>query len=966
MAGDPRLERPMRHPFLKWAIRFALIVLLAVLVAGTVFWVRLPAIIEGQIVRRLASAGFPDSSLQVGSVGLHRLEVLNLLISEGSWQIRLREGVAHYEPLELFRPELRSVHLDGLRVDLDLEPVGPARGIALVDVAAWHRLAFEAPTRLPLRTLSIADGLFRLHRGQREVALPFEVSLVNDAAIQQLHVEARGSNAQGQVRLEGRVDSREGLRATGQFELSDDWNPWLTLVLPPQRPPPLDGLRLGPAQIMIELQSWPDIKDFEFHGSIPKLEAKTHDGAVILDETHYHARLRKDGTIDLMAATILRELRHANLQVSADAVSLAMPDRQTLEASLDHFHVEGSHGLEAKGDLKLAADQLGSWPDSHGAVDFHFRMLEFAGVRAQPFEGTIQGDPRWLEFNIPELGCEPVSGTTLLLTGLGGTIANALEPHMESSLTGHLRLSLSTNLGLPEPVAFRMSARRDPDSTSASLLVGFTNTPVLLPPHAQPVRITGMASTSATFLTNRSEWQMRIDLALGEGMFAGLGIRRADLGAQGTRVVAPSAVLPKAGVEIGWLEQRLPGVSPLLQNAAFDITLNAESVDLTNAWSISQLALHLNRSPSPDSTSALAQFAGRAASILCAEVLVTNAQGTGELMTDGAWFEGQAMLDTEPFDFRVNVAQTGSTGTAPELVGDFSLGPVRLDGFEAPPGLTGGRSVRISGEVDAKGKFQLTAGEHRHFQPSIGLDLERVEWLEQRLTLEGIRGALSGAWPGATEPPSTNRVLINRVGFRDYEATDLALLIAPLDHRVVQFELEDALLLDGHARMRPFLWDLRSGKLDAVLDLEQISLAKLASLFPRFAGSIEGELNGRLPIHLEAGQLTLGSTTLRLGRNRPARLRYPAGGLLTRGLRPDTDRHRQLKLVEKALQDLRLTEFSVDLYSPDHPQTPVRIRFEGTFTSAEAIIPVKLDLNINGDLDQVLRLLSLGELELNL
>jgi hypothetical protein len=192
------------------------------------------------------------------------------------------------------------------------------------------------------------------------------------------------------------------------------------------------------------------------------------------------------------------------------------------------------------------------------------------------------------------------------------------------------------------------------------------------------------------------------------------------------------------------------------------------------------------------------------------------------------------------------------------------------------------------------------------------------------------------------------------------------LRIARLGDLEFEFELVNAMVLGGRVRVPPVRWNPRTKEIDAVLELERISLRRLADLIPRFAGSIEGGLSGRVPIRWGEGGFAVDACLLRLDGSLPARLRYPAKGLLTRGAAPASDRYKQLQLVEAALEDLRLTDLVIELYPPDQRQTPVRLRLEGTFSSEQAVVPVKFNLNLNGDLDPVWRLLQLGEFDLEL
>jgi hypothetical protein len=579
--------------------------------------------IERQITQRLADAGFPESSLQVESVGLRQFEVTDMSLARSPWTVQLRNATVRYHPFEIFRSELRSAHLEGLRINLDLDAGEAPPGLTAMDGTLWDRLTQRTKMQLPLRQLSIVDGLIRLNRGQHDMALPFEFSVTNDTASQQLRGVASGANPHGQVRIEGQVDRETGLRVTAQVELRDDWDSWLRLILPDELNAASEGLHMGPARCTLDLLVRPD-------------EAETQ-----------------------------------------------------------------------------------------------------------------------------------------------------------------------------------------------------------------------------------------------------------------------------------------------------------------------------------------ARFTGQVDSIIFAGIHFTDARASGEYTPASAMIEGAASLGTEPFAFDLRlVADAGESSIG--YAGKFSIANLRLREFQIPSQWTGELSVLVSGGLDASGRFHVVPGRRLDLEPQLDFDLERVEWLEQGLKAEGIRGSIFGTEPESPDTVHTNLVHVDRIQFHEYEATDITVGAARLNRDAFQFELVEAQLLGGRLRSTPFTAGPESGGIQTVLELEQVSLSKLARLIPQFAGSIEGHLNGRLPIQFEAGRFSLGAATLRLDHDSPARLRYPADGLLTDGIPPDSDRHEQLKLIEEALQDLQLTELVLDFQSPDHPQSPIRVRLEGTFSSAKAIIPVKFNLNVNGGVEEVLRLMSVGKIELSL
>lgn len=582
----------MRNPALRRFLKFALIGALLLLVLGVFLWVRLPAMVERRIVQQFAEAGFPETRLRVTSVGLSQLKVSDLAIASRSWRVRLPEGTVRYDPLMLLRSRARSMHLDGLQIDVDLDHLDSGAAGPTIDRHALQDRLDETPARMPLRRIVVADGRLNLHRVGHLVSLPFAADLTNDATTEQIRLAVATANPVSKI--EGRLGGRDGVRATAEIRLADGWESWMPLVVPEEWRASVEALPLGTASIALELRSSPE-----------------------------------------------------------------------------------------------------------------------------------------------------------------------------------------------------------------------------------------------------SEWVLQGRAAVDEGILAGVNLH-----------------------------------------------LNARVAD----W----------------------------------------------------------------------------TPTGPVFSGGFHARGIKFDQFEPPRQLTGSQRLRISGDLEVTGEFGWNADLGLDIWPDLEMTLGRIEWLDMELTVGGINGVLSGAVSSSSEAAVANLLRVDHVRYKDFEVADLTLRIDRRSRNVFEFELVDALVLGGHCRMPPFRWDTRSDTLEAVLELEQIRLDRLADLLPRFDGSMEGNINGRVPLRLDAGRFSLGASTLRLDRSRPARLRYPADGLLTKGVSPDSDRYEQLELIEEALEDLKLTELVVDLYPPDQPQTPVRLRLEGTFSSPDAIIPVKFNLNLNGDLDEVLSLLSRGEIELTL
>ena len=165
-------------------------------------------------------------------------------------------------------------------------------------------------------------------------------------------------------------------------------------------------------------------------------------------------------------------------------------------------------------------------------------------------------------------------------------------------------------------------------------------------------------------------------------------------------------------------------------------------------------------------------------------------------------------------------------------------------------------------------------------------------------------------------------------------------------------------------RVAPFTWDLDTGDLGLELRMTGLDLAELGRQIPKFAGTLEGRIDGQIPIVRKAGRWQISAARLELDRQVRAHLSYPAEGLLTGGLSPGSPRYRQLEMAEAGLKDLRLQNLTADFDGVATPQPMLRLRLEGLSTSPRAIVPILVSLNLHGDFAELLALLHTAPFEL--
>lgn len=169
--------------------------------------------------------------------------------------------------------------------------------------------------------------------------------------------------------------------------------------------------------------------------------------------------------------------------------------------------------------------------------------------------------------------------------------------------------------------------------------------------------------------------------------------------------------------------------------------------------------------------------------------------------------------------------------------------------------------------------------------------------------------------------------------------------------------------------------DLRTFDLESTLLFENLSLETITSKIDFFDGKMEGEVNGYLPLAIRNGVFVPMEGRVALSDGKTAHLAYNAEGLISSSADPNAKKTLSDRLfkfldiepegfVEEALRDLVIHDLDVELFPAESPLTPVRIRFSGEGRSGETKIPLNLETNINGNLQElylfIIRLSSLG------
>ncbi len=170
---------------------------------------------------------------------------------------------------------------------------------------------------------------------------------------------------------------------------------------------------------------------------------------------------------------------------------------------------------------------------------------------------------------------------------------------------------------------------------------------------------------------------------------------------------------------------------------------------------------------------------------------------------------------------------------------------------------------------------------------------------------------------------------------------------------------------------------LRPAKKDynLILYCDRLNLAKVLEQFGAASVEAEGQLNGKIPLRYENGQISFQDGFLFTTPGEPGKIRMTDTEILTAGIPPDTPQYVQMELARKALEDydyswakLNLTTEGEDLLlklqldgKPGKPLPFVYRKDMGGFAKVEADVEgstfqgIRLDVNFRLPLNRIMQ-----------
>lgn len=312
------------------------------------------------------------------------------------------------------------------------------------------------------------------------------------------------------------------------------------------------------------------------------------------------------------------------------------------------------------------------------------------------------------------------------------------------------------------------------------------------------------------------------------------------------------------------------------------------------------------------------------------------------------------------------------------LIGEYTLNPLVFDYSDLiSRKIDSIDDLSFSGGISAKGDYQMSAVE---FDAGARIDFTEgsIAMPSKELNASGIKATVdftSLTQLTSASGESSLSIKLIKLGDLEFTETRLSFDIPGADKFFILSGQTN--LFDGTLTLKPATVSTNPLSFETAVSFDRLSLKTIVGNLAFFNGTMEGAISGYLPITYRDSQLLSGEGFLGLSNNEPARMRYKTKGLLKKEVPKNIGFFEGLanrllgqlklapeKVVEDALSDLAISELRVDLLSSDTPETPLKIRLAGEGKTGKTAVPLVLDTNINGSLEELfnflLRINSIG------
>lgn len=266
-----------------------------------------------------------------------------------------------------------------------------------------------------------------------------------------------------------------------------------------------------------------------------------------------------------------------------------------------------------------------------------------------------------------------------------------------------------------------------------------------------------------------------------------------------------------------------------------------------------------------------------------------------------------------------------------------------------------GGTWRLAGDVAASADISRREGKLRS-SGWVRLEKGSARNEDLKLTLEGLAFDVPFEdFDSIRSGPASLKV--GRLAAGGFAATDLEARFTLEGPEKVVVSALGVSTLGGRVRLEPFKIFPRNYELEAVVAAEGLDIAQILVLAPDVPARASGRVDARVPVRIDHSGFRFRTGWIDLHPGSRAEVELHAEGLLTAGMEQRGPKFDVLRRIEGGLLRLQISTLRLDIYPPDRPAgRSAQLHLAGDPVDPGVKAPVRLDLNVNGPLEKLIRI----------
>ncbi|MEM9157565.1 MAG: YdbH domain-containing protein [Verrucomicrobiota bacterium] len=962
----------LRSKRFRLAVRLIGIALAVCLLGLGGLWLAMPAISQFMAERSLMEYGIEVGELDVEGISLGQMNLGRVRLQSDLWQLDMENGQVRYDAHELLSDgRLKSLDLNGFEVTL----LPGLLGILEVDEEADSEMSvnFSSVDQIPVRRILVNKGSLNLRFGNVP-QIKWNADLRLEQEVERaLDLEARSESAAASLTVRS-VEDR-GLQLESDIEIVDtlgllgqvmpDWRE--VLAIPEELKLEMGQLAVSSLATGVSAEEW----EAKTLVELAELDLAYDTGILELEQVAVEIMATGEGGARGSFTAFVKECIWEDFRLRSDALlaldfdyrengNLELKSREAISWSYDAEALKGEANIElqiALGDSLESIRYEGTVRES---------SLSLAGHGFESFDVQVSGDLEVLEFSVEKLvsKMDPVfqladiSGDYTLDLGDGSSalelsarvVADALGAWAESIDHPSIDLELES---LSSEESSEIMVTLNPDSVSHRFEVAGIefNGPYTLVLNGSDEGLNDVWDFSATLDSQASF------------------VRSEAMAVDGLVLEVAGSM---QGVDIAAIEESASsGARSLIQKARFDAEWQANEIkglDVSAKWSGGSLVFD------PRGEERNLQLTAGSGVLTVGDESIQQVYVAAESVASLESIDTRAKVSflLQGQSGQLEVAQTVSSLLSnPVVNGEFRLAPLVFEYSD----LLGRveeelQGVSFSGTLESSGSYSANRSGVRAEVDTRFRD-GSVDAPGHQAQANGINAQFFWDELDFRNPiPSRGRLSIAGVSVGDLEARNLQLeaeLKSPEQIEIVSAQVE---AYGGGIFLKSSTLSIEPFSYVGSIAFDRLSLDDITSEMEFFRGEMTGRISGELPMRYAGGKLLLEEGYLSLPSGETALLRYNASDIFRSEASDEASGKKRLgdllleKLeidpegfVEDALANLSISDLQVQLFSRETPLTPIRIEFSGEATSGATKVPLHLQTNVNGTLEELFNFL---------